>query len=454
MLPVLHDEAPPPRGLLSGARLLANALRLRTGKGALEARREEEARRVAEEAAGTRAAKEAARRALLDAALPVLLRICREAGSAEAEALASSLDALRKHATHPVALSALARHGALRDALDLLGRWPDGLGAVAALDACELVRALLLHPGRRAAEPAPVEGEAVEAEAAAEGGEDEEEEKEEERGCAAHCAPVAAVAGEALPSLLGWVAATSEAHPPPDELTAEESLQRGLCSLLCALLSGAPADASLGHAELEALRPLLAHLRSQRRDPDLCTAACEALASLAARSAHLCKQAAKLGAVKGVLLTCRAHLKHAPLHEAAVAWLRAAAEASGGCRRLLLEAHGVPTLCAIMRRHGLVPRIQRDGAAALAALCLPGGGGGGAEDGGGGEGLRGRGGEGRRRGARRGDAHLRARAARPHRRRRRAAGAAAAQPGLIQRNTMANGKRWLEAERPSAAAEP
>ena len=59
-----------------------------------------------------------------------------------------------------------------------------------------------------------------------------------------------------------------------DILTDEEKTQRALCRLLDALLCTAPADAAVGHAELEALPPLLALMRTQRADAELQAVAC------------------------------------------------------------------------------------------------------------------------------------------------------------------------------------
>jgi len=187
-------------------------------------------------------------------------------------------------------------------------------------------------------------------------------------------APVAAQAGDDLGALLGWVGATGALHPVPETISGtppdEEKLQRGLCTLLCSLMSAAPADASLGHPELESLKPLLAMMKSQRADPVLCADACAALATLASRSAQLAKQVARLGAVKTLLLTMRAHIKKEDANEHACRVLRAVSFASDGCRKLIVEAHGVPMLCAVMKRHSLLPSLQSDGGSALAALIL------------------------------------------------------------------------------------
>ena len=48
------------------------------------------------------------------------------------------------------------------------------------------------------------------------------------------------------------------------------------------------------------------------------------------------------------------------------------AEASEGCRKLILDAHGVAMLCVVMKRHSLAPPLQRDGIATLACLMLHG----------------------------------------------------------------------------------
>ena len=46
----------------------------------------------------------------------------------------------------------------------------------------------------------------------------------------------------------------------------------------------------------------------------------------------------------------RAHLKKEEVNEHATCTLRAISEASDGCRKLLLEAHGVPMLAIAMKR--------------------------------------------------------------------------------------------------------
>ena len=44
--------------------------------------------------------------------------------------------------------------------------------------------------------------------------------------------------------------------------------------------------------------------------------------------------------------------------------------AASRCRKLIVDAHGVPMLCAVLKRHSLAPPLQRDGIAALASLCM------------------------------------------------------------------------------------
>ena len=88
------------------------------------------------------------------------------------------------------------------------------------------------------------------------------------------------------------------------------------------------------------------------------------LATLAKRSTQLAKQVAKLGSVKTLLLTMRAHIRREDVNEHSVGVLSAIAAASDGCRKLIVEAHGVPMLCAVMKRHSLEPNLQRDGCAA------------------------------------------------------------------------------------------
>ena len=81
------------------------------------------------------------------------------------------------------------------------------------------------------------------------------------------------------------------------------------CALLCTLLSSVPHDATIGHTELAALQPLLTLMKGQRADPELQGTACRTIAMLGGRSVTLAKQLARVGAVKTLLLTMRAHLK-------------------------------------------------------------------------------------------------------------------------------------------------
>ena len=383
LLPFLRAKHPPPNALLNGSLLLANALRLRSNKGTLEQRLEAERIREREEAEGTRAANEAERARLLEAALPVLLRIARLRDSAaadfNADALAASLDALCKLSTNPHAAEALLRHGALDAACELTKEWPSaaGLPPLVSLNVSEMIRLLLLAAARKddvkeEAEPSTHE------EADAEEASDEASRSADDAGTAAllppPSGPVASQAGEYLPSVLAWALATSDAFPVPDAFTEEEKLQRGLCALLCTLLSAPPVDATLGHPELEALRPLLQLLKTQRTDAELSAEGCRALSVLSARSITLCKQVAKLQGIKTLLLTMRQHIKREDVNEHSASVLRSMCEASDGCRKLVVDAHGVPMLCAVMKRHSLAPKLQRDAIAALAALtALPAG---------------------------------------------------------------------------------
>ena len=376
LLPFMVSPTPPPRALLHGALLLANALRLRSDKGTLEQQLETRRRLEREEAEGTREAREVERAALLDAALPVLLRIVDTPALAEPDALGSSLDALRKLAASDAASRALLRHKALPRTLALVQSWPASTPPSVALDASELVRLLLLAASA-AATPAAASANGGDGLGTvdADGPSNEPKSGEDDSGGAPpHVprAPVAAQAADSLAALLAWVGATSEAFPPPDEFTDEEKLQRGLTALLVSMLSAAPHDAALGHTELDALRPLLAIIKTQRHDPELSADACGCLAVLCATSTTLTKQVAKLGAVKTLLLTMRHHLKVEAVNEPCARVLRAVAEASDGCRKLVLEAHGVPMLCAVMKRHSLAPALQCDGVGALAALVLHG----------------------------------------------------------------------------------
>ena len=300
LLPYMATPTPPPKALLHGSLLLANALRLRSAGGSLEQRAAAERERRREEQQGTRAALEAERAALLDAALPVLLRIMRLHVDADASALSLTLDALRKLATNPGASACLRRHGALETALVLAIHWPEKAAAQSATDLAELARLLLLAAAHddalcgapnsapklpthddtlggapnsvrmlptppRPTPPRPTPPlSAKDAEDKGEEGEVGEAPLGEVWPPLAPLAPVALHAGAKLGGLLLWVARASELYPPPDILTDEEKTQRALCRLLDALLCTAPADAAVGHAELEALPPLLALMRTQR----------------------------------------------------------------------------------------------------------------------------------------------------------------------------------------------
>ena len=98
---------------------------------------------------------------------------------------------------------------------------------------------------------------------------------------AAPAAGVAAQAGKDLSALLAWVGSISEAWVVPDIFTDEEKLQRGICALLSSLLSAPPPDATLGHPELEALRPLLALGWGDRELPELAPETAQAPAAAA-----------------------------------------------------------------------------------------------------------------------------------------------------------------------------
>ena len=78
----------------------------------------------------------------------------------------------------------------------------------------------------------------------------------------------------------------------------------------------------------------------------------------------------KLGAVKTLLLTMRQHIKRTDVNEHACGVLRCVCEASDGCRKLVIDAHGVPMLAAVIKRHSLEAIMQRDGVMALGALVL------------------------------------------------------------------------------------
>ena len=58
--------------------------------------------------------------------------------------------------------------------------------------------------------------------------------------------------------------------------------------------------------------------------------------------AHLAKQLARIGTIKTLLLTMRAHLKAEEVQEHAAGILRAVVSASDGCRKLVVEGHGIP----------------------------------------------------------------------------------------------------------------
>ena len=393
LLPYMATPTPPPKALLHGSLLLANALRLRSASGSLEQRAAAERERRREEQQGTRAVLEAERAALLDASLPVLLRIMRLHVDADAsahedasalgltlDALETALDALRKLASNPGASACLRRHGALETALELAIQWPETAAAQSATDLADLARLLLLAAAHDAAlGGAPNSSPTLPTPPLSAKDAEDKAEEEGEAGDAPlgeawpplpPPAPVALHAGAKLGGLLSWVMRASELYRPPDILTNEEKTQRALCRLLDALLCMAPADAAVGHVELEALPPLLALMRTQRADAELQAAACARLHALACTSAHLAKQLARIGTIKTLLLTMRAHLKAEEVQEHAAGILRAVVSASDGCRKLVVEGHGIPMLAVMMKKHTLCMPIQRDGAAALSTLCL------------------------------------------------------------------------------------
>lgn len=111
-------------------------------------------------------------------------------------------------------------------------------------------------------------------------------------------------------------------------------------------------------------------MKSQRADAELQAAVCFALAGLGAKGAGLAKEVARVGGVKSLLLSMRTHIKEEAVQAPATAALRAIADASDGCRKLLVEGSAVPMLCVVLKRHSLHLGVQRDGAAALTPIAL------------------------------------------------------------------------------------
>ena len=61
------------------------------------------------------------------------------------------------------------------------------------------------------------------------------------------------------------------------------------------------------------------------------------------------------------MLTMRAHLKVEELQQHAASILRSLCAASDGCRKLVLDGHGVPMLAIALKKHSLCVELQRDG---------------------------------------------------------------------------------------------
>ena len=189
-------------------------------------------------------------------------------------ALSIALNAMRKLSGTCSGAPLVLWHGALDAILHLLDEWPQGASARIALDAADLTRLLLLEssranntprlcyadvsidPGVAVSDARPTHTEG--ANAAPESGPQlssisagpsaAEECRFSRSGVAVH-------AGERMGAVLRWVAAASERYAPSETHTDEEKLQRALCTLLCAMLTAVPAEATLGHVELEALLP-------------------------------------------------------------------------------------------------------------------------------------------------------------------------------------------------------
>ena len=85
-------------------------------------------------------------------------------------------------------------------------------------------------------------------------------------------------------------------------------------------------------------------MRAQRADPELSLSACAALSTLSSTSEIVAKQLVRLGVVKSLMLTMRAHLKVEDLQRHAAATIASIAAASDACRRLLIVGHAVPML--------------------------------------------------------------------------------------------------------------
>ncbi|KAL1529832.1 hypothetical protein AB1Y20_000764 [Prymnesium parvum] len=378
LLPYMTAASPPPHALLNGSLLLANALHLRDGVGTLQQRAEEQKRALIERERGEFDAREAERQKLLQASMPVLLRVIEHRGDAENEALCRVLDVLHKLATNPSAVSCLVEHGALGLALSLLVGWPEQTSLEMALDAVELVRLLLLKlAGDETAERNQREHEASTGGALTVTQEEEADDdlqKKEKAIRPERPERIAVFCGEHLVPMLRSLAELSSKYATQEDDSivlqmAKSKLQRALAALEAALLSGAKAGANLDDPELAALRPLIALMKTHRGEPEVQWIGCQALADLS-QIPVLAKEVARVGSIKTILLAMKSHIKNEEVQAEAVRAIQGISVASDGCRKLLVDNFAVPMLIAVMKRHSLVVELQRNGCVALTELIL------------------------------------------------------------------------------------
>ena len=156
-------------------------------------------------------------------------------------------------------------------------------------------------------------------------------------------------------------AANTGAKAPTATATAERA---------AAAAAQAEAAAAAETAALSSLAPLLELMRAQRADLEAQAAACAALERLCGGGPTRAKAVVREGGVKPLLFALRTHIKSEEVAAAVVSSLRGCAGASAKVRAIMIAANSVPMLCAALKRHDLLPPLQRDGCAALAALVL------------------------------------------------------------------------------------
>ena len=169
--------------------------------------------------------------------------------------------------------------------------------------------------------------------------------------------------------------------PPKSQATGEaEGGETAEIDAAAAASAGAEAEAAAAKQPrptgdddarlLAPLAPLLALMRGRRDDGDVQAAACEALARLASGGEARAKAIVREGGVKPLLFAMRTHIKRADVAGAAVGALRRCAAVNDKVRAIMVAAGTVPMVCAVLKRHDLMPQLKRDGTATLAALVL------------------------------------------------------------------------------------